>query len=92
MLKEENIKLYKDDYNENCTITFREFYNQILDEIDNYKRLDRLDDLMDQKMSMQIVDLEGQILEGYMTSGLIGWLENGDVLISGNLRDIYFNK
>lgn len=91
MNNKEKIELFKDDYNENRTITFRELYEAIQNEMNTYDKLGKLDDLMNQKMSMQIIDLEGQVLDSYMTD-FIGYLEDGTVMVVGNLRNIYFKK
>lgn len=72
----------------NQAITFKELYEDILTEIESYKKLDLLDELMNQKVKLNLVDLNGKIIDGPATL-TVGWLESGDVLITGNVEGIY---
>lgn len=89
MQKQENITLYKDDVNTDNHMTFKELYDDLQDEVDIYSELGTVDELLKQKVIIQISDLEGQILEGYVTN-MIGYLEGGEVLLTANLRDVFF--
>lgn len=89
--EQENITLYKDNVNTKYQLTFQELYDELQDEIKDYTLSGQLDELMSQKIKVYITDLEGQVLEGYLT-GVIGWLEDGEVLLTANLRDIFFKK
>ncbi|GAA4879145.1 hypothetical protein GCM10023310_69090 [Paenibacillus vulneris] len=88
MEKSQVITLHKDDVNENSQITFRQLYNEILNEMETYRNLGRLEELMDQKVKIDICDLNGNVIEGYVNL-FVGWLEHGEVLLTGNLRDIF---
>jgi hypothetical protein len=69
-------------------ITFRELYEDILDEIESYKELGMLDELMNQKVRLSLLDANGKVIEGAATL-VVGWLENGDVLITGGIEGVY---
>ncbi|WP_010497776.1 hypothetical protein [Paenibacillus elgii] len=84
----QSITLHKDDINESAQITFRQLYNELLAEMETYRKLGLLEELMDQKIKIDIVDLNGNVLGGYATL-FVGWLENGEVLLTGNLREVF---
>ncbi|MEK4006502.1 hypothetical protein [Paenibacillus sp. FSL H3-0333] len=69
-------------------ITFKELYEDILNEIDSYKELGTLDELMNQKVRLSLLDANGKVIEGAATLA-VGWLENGDVLITGGIEGVY---
>lgn len=86
-----NLTLEMDNENINNAITFKELYESILQEIEDYKKLDMLDELMNQKIIMNMTDLNGNVVYGYSTL-FVGWLESGNVLITGALNDVYEQK
>ncbi|MDH6674285.1 hypothetical protein M2277_004977 [Paenibacillus sp. LBL] len=69
-------------------ITFKELYEDILNEISAYKELGCLDELMNQKVRLSLLDAEGKVVEGAATLA-VGWLENGDVLITGSIEGVF---
>jgi hypothetical protein len=89
MEKQWTVTLQK-DLNNN-SITFKELYESILEEIDNYERLGMLDELMNQKVVLDLVDYDGQVLHGDATL-FVGFLEGGSVLLTGNLKGVYATK
>lgn len=76
--KEENVEY----------ITFKDLFEHMKKEIDRYEELGMLDELMNQKVLLSLYDRQGNILEGSATL-FVGWLEGGDVLITGTLTDIF---
>lgn len=72
----------------NKGITFKELYEDILNEIEIYKKLGSLDELMTQTVKLNLVDLNGRVIDGPATL-TVGWLEGGSVLITGNVEGIY---
>lgn len=72
----------------NQGITFKELYEDILNEIEIYKKLGSLDELMNQTVKLNLVDLNGRTIDGPATLA-VGWLESGGVLITGNVEGIY---
>jgi hypothetical protein len=82
------VKLEMVDDAKNRGITFRDLFESIQEEIQNYERLGKLDELMEQKVILTLTDLKGTVLEGYLTLH-VGWLEDGNVLLTGNLKDVY---
>lgn len=88
MSKEVTVKLMPDKTNENLTMSFEELYNSILEEIETYEKLGLLEELMQQKVVLDIVDFKGSVITAYPTL-FAGWLESGKVCISGNLEGVY---
>ena len=90
MKENQTITLHKDiRIKKSHQITFGDLLKLMQEEMEGYDKLGRLDELMNQKMIVHINDLEGQVVQGYITD-LIGWLKNGDVLITSNLEDMLF--
>ncbi|MCR8641376.1 hypothetical protein NV379_01785 [Paenibacillus sp. N1-5-1-14] len=87
----ETVNLLKDTTNEKNAITFKELYQDIINEIRIYERRGELDELMKQKVTLSFNDLNGSVLGGYCTL-FVGWLESGSVHIVGSLSDIYEHK
>jgi hypothetical protein len=86
----ENIKvtLTPDKQNESDTITFGDLYNSILEEIETYEKLGMKEELMKQKLVLNINDLNGNVISAYPTL-FVGWLESGKVCVVGSLEGIY---
>jgi hypothetical protein len=61
----ENIKvtLTPDKQNESDTITFGDLYNSILEEIETYEKLGMKEELMKQKLVLNINDLNGNVIK-----------------------------
>lgn len=76
------------DKDKNEGITFKQLYEDILDEIEIYKELGSLDELMSQTVKLNLVDLNGKVIDGSATL-TVGWIEGGSVLITGNVEGIY---
>lgn len=74
--------------NKEDRLTFKDLYESILDEIKTYEKLGIVDELMDQEVVVNVYDSEGKVLNANINS-LIGWLESGKVMLTGNLDDIY---
>ncbi|MFI2856917.1 hypothetical protein ACH6EH_07225 [Paenibacillus sp. JSM ZJ436] len=73
---------------ENQGITFKELYEDMLGEIDYFKKLGLLDELMNQPIKLNLVDSNGKVVEGPATLA-VGWLESDDVLITGNIENVF---
>jgi hypothetical protein len=69
-------------------ITFKDLFEEMKKEVDKYEELGMLDELMNQKVLLNLYDRQGNILEGSAT-WFVGWLEGGDVLVTGILTDIF---
>lgn len=69
-------------------ITFKDLFEEMKKEVDKYEELGMLDELMNQKVLLNLYDRQGNILEGSATL-FVGWLEGGDVLVTGILTDIF---
>ncbi|WP_211747933.1 hypothetical protein [Paenibacillus sp. Marseille-Q4541] len=85
--KAHNILVSKERKYEN--LTFKQLYEDMLSEIDTYEKSGMLDELMKQKVTVHAYDAEGKIVAVDLTD-LIGWLENGNVMTIGQVRDVYF--
>jgi hypothetical protein len=83
-----NVKLTPDKQNEGDTITFQELYEAVLEEIETYEKLGMKEELMKQKLVLNINDLNGNVIGAYPTL-FVGWLESGKVCIVGNLEGVY---
>ncbi|WP_339193832.1 hypothetical protein MKY95_18905 [Paenibacillus sp. FSL P4-0176] len=88
MNKAQSYEIVPTNKDKNQGITFRELYEDILSEIEDYKKLGLLDELMTQTVKLNLVDLNGRVIDGPATL-TVGWLEGGSVLITGNVEEIY---
>ncbi|MEL3959484.1 hypothetical protein NST17_20240 [Caldifermentibacillus hisashii] len=68
-------------------LTFRDMYESMIEEMETYKKLHKLDELMDQEIVVQLNDGNGNILQGFPQL-FVGWLEGGGVCVSGGLDAI----
>lgn len=71
---------------EKYEVTFGDLYKEVLAEIEKYDKSGQLDELMKSKVNLNLCDQEGNVLHGYATM-FVGWSENGDVIVTGNLTD-----
>ncbi|WP_431785906.1 hypothetical protein [Paenibacillus lactis] len=88
MSKTQTHEIILTDKNNNQGITFKELYEDILTEIDTYKNLGMLDELMNQTIRLSLVDANGIVVEGPATLA-VGWLESEGVLITGNIENVF---
>jgi len=88
MNKAQSYEIVPTNKDKNQGITFRELYEDMLSEIEDYKKLGLLDELMTQTVKLNLVDLNGRVIDGSATL-TVGWLEGGSVLITGNVEEIY---
>jgi len=91
MNAKEIIQLHQDTANRKHQITFKRLYEDVLSEVEDAAKRGQEEELMQQKIELSIVDQQGNVIQGYATL-MVGWLEGGGVLITGNLLDIYPEK
>lgn len=82
-----NIQVAKEHKTE--SITFKQLYEDMLSEIDVYEKLGKLDELMNQKVVVSLYDSAGRVVSADLND-LIGWLEQGNVLLNGQITGVYF--
>jgi hypothetical protein len=82
------VTLTPNKQNEADTITFEELYNNILEEIETYEKLGMKEELMKQKLVLNINDLNGNVIQAYPTL-FVGWLESDKVCVVANLEGVY---
>lgn len=87
-MKNKNIKLSFDNNELDETLTFKDLYEAMLSEIETYKELNLLDELMEQKVTIDVNDLNGHVLNAEPKL-FVGWLEQGKVCISSELKSVY---
>ncbi|MFP7486290.1 hypothetical protein SFC65_19190 [Priestia filamentosa] len=68
-------------------LTFQDLYDAMKEEMNAYKELNRLDELMKQEVSVHFNDNRGNVLYGFPTL-FIGWGEGGGVHIAGDLEQV----
>jgi hypothetical protein len=85
------LKIDKSWKHEKSIMTFRDLYEQVLEEIDTYRKHGMEEELMNQEVVLSLCDTEGQLVNGYSCM-LVGYLEGGGVLITGNVEEVYANK
>ncbi|PYY28203.1 hypothetical protein [Paenibacillus illinoisensis] len=82
-----NIQVLKEQKTE--SITFKQLYEEMLSEIELYENLGKLDELMNQKVVVSLYDSAGRVVSADLND-LIGWLEQGNVLLNGQITGVYF--
>lgn len=70
------------------TLTFGELYEQMLEEIDTYKRLELSEELMSSPIYVSVTDVNGSII-GSPIRDFIGFLESGVSGLSGEIDYVY---
>lgn len=89
MYKEHIIKTFADGERHKINpLTFKQLYEDMVSEMEIYKNLGRLDELMEQPVLLDLMDAEGSPISGIAYLA-IGWLENGGVLITGEVNSVY---
>ena len=73
--KEDLIELY----------TFKDLYEDMLEEIKRYEKLDKLEDLMNANISLELLDKKGRVLSGKMNFSA-GYLEDDNYHTQGYLE------
>lgn len=87
-MKNINVKLEMVNTDNKERMTFGGLFEAMKEEMETYKKLNMLDELMSQEISVNMYDAEGRIIFG-MGQEMIGWLEGGSVLLIGNMKEVY---
>lgn len=73
------------------SLTFKEVLEAFQDEIEDYTKLKLQEELMIQRVVVNLYDANGGIVKGYLNN-VIGWLEGGEVLLTGQIDDVFWTK
>ncbi len=73
------------------SITFAEMMDMFSEEIEDYTKLKLQEELSKQKVVVSLYDVNGGIVAGNITD-VIGWLEVDNVLLIGEVTDVYWTK
>lgn len=85
-VKNISLEILKDA--KDVAINFKQLQNDIASEIELYPPEEySIEDLNNQPIMLQLSDANGKTIFGYC-SIFVGWLENGGILLAGNISEV----